>query len=151
MSHSQREREFFIDNLLVRIRFIIEIICWTPTSQVAASQTSRGVVFTSYTPAAPPKPWHLRPALTRPGMPLDSCGILRGVDFWEVPFALRLSVPRAAWNNPESRASPAPCRSIHIGVVYPMNHPGGNPGANRWFFSQLPYKCHQNRMASVGG
>ena len=29
------------------------------------------------------------------------------------------------------------------------NYPGGNPGANRWLFSQLPYKCHQNRVASV--
>ena len=30
------------------------------------------------------------------------------------------------------------------------NHPGGNPGADGGFFSQLPYKCYFKEEASVG-
>ena len=26
---SERDKEFFVDNLLVRIHFIVEVICWT--------------------------------------------------------------------------------------------------------------------------
>ena len=28
--------------------------------------------------------------------------------------------------------------------------PGGNPRANRWFLSQVPYKCHLEEVASMG-
>jgi len=43
---------------------------------------------------SPPTALAQRPALTRPGM-LPHCGrISRGGDFWEVPFALRLSPGR---------------------------------------------------------
>ena len=49
------------------------------------------------------------------------------------------------------------CTSVRQ-AIYSASHLGGNPGANlksisrgnRCLLSQLPYKCHQNRVASVG-
>ena len=44
------EREFFVDNLLVRIHIIIEMIWWTGLAPWETPGTSLG-------PALPPRPW----------------------------------------------------------------------------------------------
>jgi len=50
---SQREREYFIDNLLVRIHFIIEMIWWTGLAPWECEFPFPGSLISTFDPTKP--------------------------------------------------------------------------------------------------